>query len=99
MAGCCATDYRKLFNRKFAARDALRYRDRGVTGTSQTLVELAGDVDGAAVLDVGGGGGAIGLELLAAGAKTATNVELSDAYEGVAAELAAERHVSGRVER
>jgi magnesium-protoporphyrin O-methyltransferase len=99
MAGCCATDYRKLFNRKFAARDALRYRDRGVTGTSQTLVELAGDVDGAAVLDVGGGVGAIGLELLAAGAKTATNVELSDAYEGVAAELAAERHVSGRVER
>jgi 2-polyprenyl-3-methyl-5-hydroxy-6-metoxy-1,4-benzoquinol methylase len=99
MAGCCATDYRKLFNRKFAERDAQRYRRDGVTGTSRTLVELAGDVRGATVLDIGGGVGAIGLELLAAGAGKATNIELSDAYEGVAAELAAERGVSARVER
>jgi 2-polyprenyl-3-methyl-5-hydroxy-6-metoxy-1,4-benzoquinol methylase len=88
-----------MFNRKFAARDAQHYRDRGVTGTARTLVELAGDVRGATVLDVGGGVGAIGLELVAAGAQRATNVELSDAYEGVAAELAEERHVSARVER
>lgn len=99
MAGCCSSDYRKMFNRKFASRDARRYRAHGVTGTSRTLVELAGDVQGATVLDVGGGIGAIGLELLAAGAQKATNVELSSAYDEVAAELAGERRVANRIER
>ena len=41
----------------------------------------AGDVHGVSVLDVGGGIGAIELELLAAGAERATNVELSGEYE------------------
>jgi magnesium-protoporphyrin O-methyltransferase len=51
------------------------------------------------VLDVGGGIGAIELELLAAGAARATNVELSSGYEDAAAELIAEREVAGRIER
>jgi magnesium-protoporphyrin O-methyltransferase len=88
-----------MFNGRFAAREARQYRTRGVTGSSQTLVELAGDVQGATVLDVGGGVGAIGLELLAAGAERATNVELSSAYEEEAARLVGERGVAGRVER
>src|SRR2546422_4552891 len=100
MAGCCnPTDYRRLFSRKFASRDARRYRKRGLTGTSRTLVELAGDVRGATVLDVGGGIGAIELELLAAGAARATNVELSGGYEEEATELIATRGLSDRVER
>ena len=100
MAGCCdPADYRRFFSRKFASRDARRYRKRGLTGTSRTLVELAGDVRGATVLDVGGGIGAIELELLAAGAARATNVELSGGYEEEATELIATRGLSDRVER
>jgi 2-polyprenyl-3-methyl-5-hydroxy-6-metoxy-1,4-benzoquinol methylase len=100
VAGCCnPTDYRRLFSRKYARRDARRFRQHGLRGTSQDLVQLAGDVRGATVLDIGGGIGAIELELLAAGAERATNVELSGGYEDAAAELIAERGVDGRVER
>jgi len=98
--GCCIpTDYRRLFSRKYARRDARRFRQRGLRGTSQDLVQLAGDVRGATVLDIGGGIGAIELELLDAGAERATNVELSGGYEDAAAELIAERGVEGRVDR
>ena len=79
--------------------DARRYRKRGLGGTSRDLVELAGDVSGATVLEVGGGVGAIELELLAAGADRATNVELSGEYEEEAAKLLAERGLSERVDR
>jgi magnesium-protoporphyrin O-methyltransferase len=96
---CCQTDYRRFFNRRFAARDARRYRARGLRGSSLTLVELAGDVRDATVLDIGGGVGAIGLELLEAGAARATNVELSSGYEDAAAALLEERGVADRVDR
>ena len=99
MAGCCSTDYRRMFNSRFAERDARAFREHGVRGTSRTLVELAGDVRGQTVLDVGGGVGGISLELLAAGAERATNVEISGAYETAAGELAAERGVADRVDR
>jgi magnesium-protoporphyrin O-methyltransferase len=91
VAGCCdPTDYRRLFSRKSAARDLRRYRERGLTGTSLELVGLAGDVQGVSVLDVGGGIGAIELELLEAGAERSTNVELSGGYEDAAGELIAD---------
>jgi len=100
MAGCCnPIDYRRLFSRKYASRDARRYRQRGLGTTSRALVDLAGDVEGATVLDVGGGIGAIDLELLAAGAERATNVELSGGYEEAASALLSERGLSDRVER
>jgi len=100
MAGCCnPIDYRRLFSRKYASRDARRYRRRGLGTTSRALVDLAGDVEGATVLDVGGGIGAIDLELLAAGAERATNVELSGGYEEAASALLSERGLSDRVER
>ena len=51
------------------------------------------------MLEVGGGVGAIELELLAAGADSATNVELSGEYEEEAASLLAERGLGGRVDR
>jgi magnesium-protoporphyrin O-methyltransferase len=51
------------------------------------------------VLDVGGGIGAIELELLAAGAERATNVELSGGYEEAASVLLSERGLSERVDR
>jgi magnesium-protoporphyrin O-methyltransferase len=88
-----------MFGRKQAERDARRFRRRGLNGTSRTLVELAGDVHGETVLDVGGGVGAIGLTLLERGAARATNVELSAGYEDAARELATERNVNERVDR
>jgi SAM-dependent methyltransferase len=96
---CDPTDYRRLFSRKSAARDARRFRRRGLTGTARALVELAGEVSGATVLDVGGGIGAMELVLLAAGAERATNVELSGGYEEQAAALLAERGLADRVDR
>jgi len=100
MAGCCdPTDYRRLFSRKSAARDARRFRRRGLTGTARALVELAGEVSGATVLDVGGGIGSMELVLLAAGAERATNVELSGGYEVQATALLAERGLADRVDR
>jgi len=100
VASCCdPIDYRRLFSRKSAARDLRRYRQHGLSGTSLELVGLAGDVHDLSVLDVGGGIGAIELELLGAGAARATNVELSGGYEEAAGELIAERGLEGRVER
>jgi hypothetical protein len=97
MGSCCATDYRRFFNRKFAARDLQRYRERGLSPTERDLVDLCGDVHGATVLEVGGGIGALQLELLDAGAAKTTNVELSGGYEGAATELLAGRNVERRV--
>jgi 2-polyprenyl-3-methyl-5-hydroxy-6-metoxy-1,4-benzoquinol methylase len=82
-----------------AAKDARQYRKHGLTGTAQRLAELAGDVTRQSVLDVGGGIGAIELELLRAGAERGTSIEISGGYEDEAAALLAERGFAGRVER
>ena len=97
MANCCSTDYRRMFSRKFAARDLRRYRERGLANTERDLVSLVGDVQGETVLEAGGGIGALQLELLDAGAAAATNVELSGGYEDASAQLFAEREVDRRV--
>ena len=100
MSGCCRPEsYNRLFSARQAKLDARRYRKRGIRGTSRDLVQLAGDVSGESVLEVGGGVGAIELELLTAGADRATNVELSGEYEEEAATLLAERGLSERVDR
>src|SRR5262249_54419575 len=51
------------------------------------------------VLEVGGGVGAIQLELLKAGAQRSANVEMSPGYETAAAELADEIGVRDRIDR
>jgi hypothetical protein len=83
-----------------ARRDARRYRRRGLDRAARKLVAalVARGVDGARVLEGGGGVGAIEIELLEAGAAAAVNVELSSAYEAEAAALLRERGLDGRVE-
>jgi magnesium-protoporphyrin O-methyltransferase len=93
MANCCESDYRRFFNRRFAARDLKRFRDRGLVATEQDAVALAGDVEGLTVLEAGGGIGGLQLELLTRGAAASTNVELSGAYEEAASMLLAGRPV------
>jgi magnesium-protoporphyrin O-methyltransferase len=90
-------EYRRFFNRKFARRDLARYRRRGLTSTERDLVTLCRDLEGATVLEAGGGIGALQLELRRLGAARATNVELSGGYEEAAAELFADGEVERRV--
>lgn len=100
---CCSpppSEYRRFFNRRVARIWLRRYRRRGLPRTARDLVALAGGVSGEKVLEVGGGLGTLGLELLEVGAARATNVELSGGFEEAAAELLAERRLDGgRVER
>ena len=56
-------------------------------------------VDGADVLEVGGGVGAIQIELLKAGVAKSVNVELSSGYEDAAQKLAEEEGFADRVTR
>jgi SAM-dependent methyltransferase len=102
MAGCC--DPRgcdRFFGTRFARRVAGRYRKRGLDATARRMVgflERQG-VEGASVLEIGGGVGEVHLELLRRGAERAVNLELSPAYDADAARLAAEAGLQGRVDR
>jgi magnesium-protoporphyrin O-methyltransferase len=78
-----------------------RYRKRGLDPTAQRMVEFLErqGIESATVLEIGGGVGEIGLELLRRGAERAVNLELSPAYDAEAERLAAAAGVAGRVER
>jgi 2-polyprenyl-3-methyl-5-hydroxy-6-metoxy-1,4-benzoquinol methylase len=100
--GCCDPGgYDEVFGAGFARRTARRYRRRGLDPTAGRLVDfLAADgLDGATVLEIGGGVGSIGVELLRRGAARATTLELSTAYDDEARRLAREAGVADRVER
>jgi 2-polyprenyl-3-methyl-5-hydroxy-6-metoxy-1,4-benzoquinol methylase len=102
MAGCC--DPRgcdQFFSASVARRIAKRYRKRGLDRTARHMVEFlqSRGIDGATVLEVGGGVGEIQLELLKHGAQRTVNLELSPGYEQEAERLAREAGVDGRVER
>ncbi len=102
MSGCCSTrGCDEFFTDSVARRDARRYRRRGLDANAQRLVDFLRreGVDGRTVLEVGGGVGAIQLELLRAGAAATVNAELSAAYEPYAVELADEAGLGGRSER
>jgi 2-polyprenyl-3-methyl-5-hydroxy-6-metoxy-1,4-benzoquinol methylase len=98
MASCCPSrDYRRLFNQRFARRLANRYSKRGLDTTARTMVEFLRElgIEGASILEIGGGVGEIQVELLQAGAARAQNLELSPAYEHEAHKLAGQAGVQG----
>ncbi len=100
MPSCCSPgSYVEVFGAKQARRDARKYRKKGLDPTARLIVEHAGEPEGVTVLEVGGGVGAIGLELLKHGAAHATNVELSPEYDEEAWALAREAGLEERVER
>jgi hypothetical protein len=101
MSACCAPRYRKVFSKRLARRDARRYRRKGLDKTAQLIVDRLTErgVADATVLEVGGGVGAVDIELLKAGAREATVVELSEEYDAEAAELLAENGLDERVAR
>ena len=88
-----------MFGRKPAERQARSFRKRGLRGSAKALAGFAGEVRGESVLEVGGGIGAIEIELLEAGAARVTNIELAATYEDTARALLAERGLSERAER
>jgi hypothetical protein len=102
MSECCTPKgYRWIFSESSARSDARRYLRRGLDATSQRIVDFlkAQGVDGRTVLEVGGGIGAIQIELLKAGAARAVSIELTPTYEEVATGLLRDAGLDGRVER
>lgn len=102
MAGCCdSRGCDGVFGDRFARHLARRYRKRGLARTEQWMVDgiVARGVDGATVLEVGGGVGELQLELLRAGAARSTNLELVDVYDVHARALATEAGLAERIER
>ena len=100
--GCCSSSgYGRVFSEKAARRDARRYRRNGLHRPARWIVDtvIGRGVSGADVLEVGGGVGAIQVELLKAGAARTVNVEFSTGYETAAAELLDEAGLEGSVER
>lgn len=86
------------FGERAARRDLATYRRKGPAATTRWLVEglQVGGVDGLTVLDIGAGVGAVHHELLAAGARTALDVDGSPAFLEAARDEATRR---GTVER
>jgi len=80
---------------------AKRYRKRGLDGTARRMVEFLErhGIEGATVLEVGGGVGEIQIELLKRGAARAVNLELSPAYDEEASRLLSEAGLEDRAER
>ena len=102
MSDCCSPKgYRWIFSERNAAADAKRYRRKGLDATSRRIVDFLKKqgIEGRSVLEVGGGVGAIQIELLKAGAARAVGIELTPTYEQAALELLRETGLEGRVER
>lgn len=78
----CACDCPNTFSSKDADGDLERYRKDGPDRTTRALIDaiVAEGVEGATLLDIGGGIGAIPLELLGKGLASATSVDATEAY-------------------
>lgn len=81
----CGCGCPNTFSSKEADGDLERYLKKGADGTTRALIDaiVAEGIDGATLLDIGGGIGAIQLELLGKGAARATSVDATDAYVDV----------------
>ena len=102
MGGCCEPKgYDDMFGARFSGHLARRYRKRGLDRTAARMVAFLAEqgLDGATVLEVGGGVGDIQIELLRRGAASATNLELVDSYDADARALAADAGLTDRITR
>jgi magnesium-protoporphyrin O-methyltransferase len=87
-----------VFGARFARRSLKRYRRKGLDEIEREMVDAAArpGLDGARVLEIGGGIGKLQAELLLAGAERGEVVELVAAFEPYAAELARSRGLEER---
>jgi hypothetical protein len=86
---CTPTGYSTIFGGKTVERDARRYRRKGLTASDRWLLQAvtSGGVKDVSVLEVGGGIGALQIEVRKVGAAHTTNVEIIDSYETTARDL------------
>jgi SAM-dependent methyltransferase len=96
---CCDQDFERLFDDREAAHDLRDWQRRGLPDATAELIRALCNegVEGAAILDIGAGVGMVHLELIAAGAASAVDVDLSTAYLAVARDEAERRGVGDRV--
>lgn len=88
---CTAADSLDIFSEKAARRALRRYLRKGLGGADAKLIVAwaeEGGLEGATVVEVGGGVGQIQAELVRGGAAGGTVVEVLSDYEGSALELA-----------
>ncbi|HZD05179.1 MAG TPA: class I SAM-dependent methyltransferase, partial [Longimicrobiales bacterium] len=90
---------KNVFVGPMVRREQRRYRRRGPTRTTRLLVEALREhgVEGATLLDIGGGVGAVQQELLSAGVERVVGVDAAPAYVEAARDEAARRGTLGRV--
>jgi magnesium-protoporphyrin O-methyltransferase len=102
VSNCCTPKgYRQIFSERRARAEARRFRRKGLDATSRRVANVVRDkgVEGRTLLEVGGGIGAIEIQLLRAGMARAVNVELTPTYESAARQLLQEEGLEDRVER
>jgi protein-L-isoaspartate O-methyltransferase len=98
---CCDEDLAFLgYDGLYAKKDLERWRRGDLYPATQELIQTirAEGVDGAALLDIGAGVGAVHLSLLEAGAASAVDVDASREYIEVARQEATRRGMAGRVQ-
>lgn len=94
---CCSNPQcrgiEEVFDDSVALQELKEYKKKGLRKTTRLLLSAVQKlgVEDATLLDIGGGIGAIQLEMLKAGAVQVTNVDASPAYSKVAREEAARR--------
>ena len=95
---CRSCPCEEIFTRRFAKRSLENLRRKGLGKLEEQMVGVASEpgLDGARVLEIGGGIGALQAELLGAGAEQGEVVELVAAFEPYARELALERGLEER---
>jgi SAM-dependent methyltransferase len=98
---CCEEDLALIgYDGRDAASDLAKWRDSGPRRTTQELIDVirSRGVEGANVLDIGAGVGAIHTALLEAGAARAVDVDASREYLATAQAEAERRGLSNRID-
>jgi magnesium-protoporphyrin O-methyltransferase len=92
-------DFGGFYNAGKAAAELRSYRTNGPIPSTRILIDAlkAEGVEGATLIDIGGGIGAIQHELLAAGVAHATSIDASEAYIASAQQESRRRGLTGRV--
>lgn len=94
---CCGAD--KLFNYKKAKSQLKKYRKKGPLKTSRNLIDGIKSVQNgsSSLLDIGGGIGAVHLELIKEGISSVTNIDASSSYLELAKEESGRQGASDKI--